>query len=80
MLGFFFISAPIAPKIILLPPPWREDSKNGLRFKIRPWEGVEFLIGRMDEQTDTRYCNIDLYSNELTAEHSYAVLSSDFAD
>ena len=35
------------------PPNWREDSKNGLRFEIGPWEAVELNVdGRTNEQTD----------------------------
>ena len=39
----------MGPQIILLPPTWREDSKNGLRFEIGPWEVVELNV---DERTD----------------------------
>ena len=49
--NFFFISAFNGLQIILLAPPWCKDSKNVIRFEIRPWEGGE-KIGHTYKQTD----------------------------
>ena len=54
-----FFNAPIHTQIILLPPPWQKDSKNGLRFEISPWEGVDLRVDkRTNEHTESRYFNI----------------------
>ena len=50
---FFFVSAFNGLQIISLALPWCKDSKNVIRFKIRPWEGGE-KIGQTNKQTDRR--------------------------
>ena len=49
--NFFFSFAFNGLQIILLAPPWCKDSKNVIRFEIRPWEGGE-KIGHTYKQTD----------------------------
>ena len=52
-------NAPIHTQIILLLPPWQKDSKNGLRFEISPWGGVDLRVDKWtNEQTESRYFNI----------------------
>ena len=51
MLIFFFIFAFNGLQIVLLALPWSKDSKNVVRFEIRPREGGE-KIGHTDKQTN----------------------------
>ena len=49
--NFLFISACIGLQTTSLAPPWCMDSKNVIRFEIRPWEGGK-KIGQTIRQTD----------------------------